>query len=44
MENVRMKGEMTVTYIKRAAENTIERISQMFPVLLVTLQISHMAS
>lgn len=27
---------MAVTYIKRAAEDTIERISQMFPVLLVT--------
>lgn len=31
-----LKGEFIMTYIKRAAEDTIARISKMFPVLLVT--------
>ena len=30
------KGEIAMVYIKRAAEETIERVSKMFPVLLVT--------
>lgn len=33
--NIR-KGEIIIAYIRRAAEDTILRISQMFPVLLVT--------
>ena len=31
-----MKGEITMIYIKRAAEETIARLGEMFPVLLVT--------